>query len=48
MDFFLRQIILPRVERGDQTKQQADFLFATRNAEIDPRYHTVIRDHLLQ
>jgi len=48
MDFFLRQIVLPHVERGNQTQEQALFLFATRNAEIDPRYHTVIMDRLLQ
>ena len=48
MNFLLRRIVLPRVKRGNQTKEQAEFLFATHRAEIDPRYHTVIKDRLLQ
>ena len=47
MNFLLRLIILPRVQRGNQAKEQAEFLFGTRRAEIDPRYHTVIQDRLL-
>jgi len=47
MDFLLRPIVLPRVKHGNQMKEQAEFLFATHKAEIDPRYHTVIKDRLL-
>jgi len=48
MDFLLRPIVRTRVKRGNQTKKQAEFLFSTHSAEIDPRYHTVIQDRLLQ
>jgi hypothetical protein len=48
MKFLLRPIVLPRVKRGNQAKEQAEFLFGTHKAEIDPRYHTVIKDRLLQ
>lgn len=48
MNFILSQIVLPRVQRGNQAREQAEFLFGTHGAEIDPRYHTVIQDRLLQ
>jgi len=47
MAFFLRPIVLPRVKRGNQTKERAEFLFGTHQAKIDPCYHTVIEDRLL-
>jgi hypothetical protein len=48
MDFLLRPILLPRVKGGNRTKAQSEFLFATRRANIDSRYHTVIQDRLVQ
>ena len=48
MNFLFRPIVLPRVQRGNQAREQAEILFGTRGAEIDPRYHTVIQDRLLQ
>ena len=47
MNFLLRLMVLPRVQRGNQAKEQAELLFGTRMAEIDPRYHPVIKDRLL-
>jgi hypothetical protein len=48
MAFLFRPIVWPRVERGNRAREQAELLFNTHTAEIDPRYHTVIRDRLLQ
>jgi len=47
MAFLLHPIVLPRVRRGNQTKERAEFLFGTHQANINPGYHDVIQDRLL-
>ena len=48
MAFLFRPIVWSRVERGNRAREQAEFLFNTYTTEIDRRYHTVIKDRLIQ